>query len=55
MSGDGIADSVLPLALRSLTRAQEHLLVLGRRTPEKVAAFLLDLADRQDADNSSIC
>lgn len=50
-SGDGIAESVLPLALRSLTRAQEHLLVLGRQNAcEKMAAFLLDLADRQDAD-----
>ncbi|MHB1109969.1 MAG: helix-turn-helix domain-containing protein [Devosia sp.] len=50
-SGDGIADSVLPLALRSLTRAQQHLLVLGRQNAsEKMAAFLLDLADRQEAD-----
>ncbi|WP_457300465.1 helix-turn-helix domain-containing protein, partial [Phyllobacterium sp. P5_D12] len=31
-----------------LTRAQEHLLVLGRQTAaERVAAFLLDLAERQ--------
>ncbi|MDP3897723.1 MAG: helix-turn-helix domain-containing protein [Mesorhizobium sp.] len=39
---------LLPLALRSLTRAQEHLLVLGRQNAiERVAAFLLDIADRQ--------
>ena len=50
-SGEQMADSVLPLALRSLTRAQEHLLVLGRQNAsEKLAAFLLDLADRQDAE-----
>ena len=46
-----LADCILPLALRSLTRAQEHLLVLGRQNAcEKMAAFLLDLAERQDAD-----
>jgi CRP/FNR family transcriptional regulator, nitrogen fixation regulation protein len=39
---------LLPLALKSLTRAQEHLLVLGRQTAlERVAAFLVDLAERQ--------
>jgi CRP/FNR family nitrogen fixation transcriptional regulator len=43
------ADSVLPLALRSLGRAQEHLLLLGRQNAmERMAAFLLDLNDRQD-------
>ncbi|MDP1729631.1 MAG: helix-turn-helix domain-containing protein [Devosia sp.] len=46
---DHMAANILPLALRSLTRAQEHLLVLGRQNAiERVAAFLLDLADRQD-------
>lgn len=45
---DMMADAILPLALKSLTRAQEHLLVLGRQNgAEKLAAFLLDLADRQ--------
>lgn len=49
--GEHFADSLLPLALRSLTRAQEHLLVLGRQNAcEKMAAFLLDLAERQEAD-----
>jgi CRP/FNR family nitrogen fixation transcriptional regulator len=46
---DHTADNILPLALRSLTRAQEHLLVLGRQNAiERMAAFLLDLSDRQD-------
>ena len=50
-AGEHLADSVLPLALRSLTRAQEHLLVLGRQNAcEKLAAFLLDLAERQETD-----
>ncbi|MET3901251.1 CRP/FNR family nitrogen fixation transcriptional regulator [Devosia sp. UYZn731] len=48
---DHLAESVLPLALRNLSRAQDHLLVLGRQNAtEKIAAFLLDLAERQDAD-----
>lgn len=43
-----ISQELLSLTLRSLTRAQEHLLVLGRQTAaERVAAFLLDLAERQ--------
>jgi CRP/FNR family transcriptional regulator, nitrogen fixation regulation protein len=38
----------LPLALRTLSRAQRHLLVLGRQNAtERVAAFLLDIAERQ--------
>ena len=46
------ADNVLPLALRSLTRAQEHLLVLGRQSAcERIAAFLLDLAERQETEH----
>lgn len=49
--GNQMATSLLPLALKSLTRAQEHLLVLGRQNAtEKLAAFLLDLADRQDTE-----
>ena len=47
-SATDMAAQLLPLALRSLTRAQEHLLVLGRQSAvERVAAFLLDLAERQ--------
>ncbi|PSH70051.1 transcriptional regulator [Phyllobacterium brassicacearum] len=43
-----ISQELFSLTLRSLTRAQEHLLVLGRQTAaERVAAFLLDLAERQ--------
>jgi CRP/FNR family transcriptional regulator, nitrogen fixation regulation protein len=39
---------ILPLALQGLTRAQEHLLVLGCQSAvERVAAFLLDMAERQ--------
>lgn len=49
--GDKLADSILPLALQGLTRAQEHLLVLGRQNAiERMAAFILDVAERQDAD-----
>lgn len=48
---DHLADNLLPLALRSLTRAQEHLLVLGRQNAcERMAAFLIDLAERQETD-----
>jgi len=48
---DHLADDLLPLALRSLTRAQEHLLVLGRQNAqERMAAFLIDLAERQESD-----
>lgn len=50
-AGEGLSEKLLPLALRSLTRAQEHLLVLGRQNAtEKMAAFLLDLAARQETD-----
>lgn len=36
------------MALQSLVRAQEHLLVLGRQNAvERLAAFLLDMAERQ--------
>lgn len=43
-----MAGELLPLALRGLTRAQEHLLVLGRQNAmERVAVFLADIAERQ--------
>lgn len=43
-----LARDLLPLALEELVRAQEHLLVLGRQNAaERVAAFLLDMAERQ--------
>lgn len=42
------AHEQLELALRCLVRAQEHLLVVGRQNAaERIAAFLLDMADRQ--------
>ena len=38
----------LPLALRTMSRAQQHLLVLGRQNAaERVAGFLVDMAERQ--------
>ncbi|WP_202294715.1 helix-turn-helix domain-containing protein [Mesorhizobium sp. 131-2-1] len=47
-AGTDMAPQLLPLALKGLTRAQEHLLVLGRQNAiERVAAFLLDMAERQ--------
>ncbi|MBR2691031.1 MAG: helix-turn-helix domain-containing protein [Aquamicrobium sp.] len=47
-SGTDLSHHLLPLALKGLTRAQEHLLVLGRQNAiERVAAFLLDMAERQ--------
>ncbi len=45
--GGALREEVLSSAIRSLDRAQEHMLLLGRKTAqEKVAAFLLDMADR---------
>ncbi len=42
------ASEMLPLALLNLTRAQEHLLVLGRQNAtERIAAFLADISARQ--------
>lgn len=43
-----LSHDLLPLALQELVRAQEHLLVLGRQNAtERVAAFLVDMAERQ--------
>lgn len=48
--GDKFNQSMYRVALEGLTRAQEHLMVLGRQNGmEKVAAFLLDIAERQGA------
>lgn len=45
---ENCSSELLPLALKSLIRAQEHLLVLGRQNAiERVAAFLADMAERQ--------
>ncbi len=47
-AGSDMAGELLPLALCSLTRAQEHLLVLGRQQAiERMAVFLEDMAKRQ--------
>jgi CRP/FNR family nitrogen fixation transcriptional regulator len=46
---DDLAVKLLPMALQSLVRAQEHLLVLGRQNScERIAAFLLEMCERQD-------
>lgn len=46
------AHHLLPVALRSLARAQRHLLLLGRQTAlEKVSAFLLDMAERKESSD----
>lgn len=42
-------DHLVGVALKSMIRAQEHLLVVGRQSAlEKIAVFLVDLAERQD-------
>lgn len=47
-TNDTVSPELMVLALRGMVRAQEHLLVVGRQSAmEKLAAFLLDLADRQ--------
>lgn len=46
--GEKPTSSMLMLALKSLARTQNHLMVLGRRNAnERMAALLLDLAERQ--------
>jgi CRP/FNR family nitrogen fixation transcriptional regulator len=46
------APNLLAVALASLVRAQQHQLVLGRRSAtEKLAGFILDMIERQDADD----
>ena len=48
-SQHNLATELLPIALRGLVRAQEHLLVLGRQNSlERIAAFLLEMSERQD-------
>lgn len=48
-AGQDMATVLLPLALRCMVQAQEHLLVVGRKNSvERIAAFLIDMADRQD-------
>ena len=48
---DSLAHQVMASAMRSLARAQDHILLLGRKSAlEKIAAFILDLAERCHAD-----
>ena len=43
-----LAIELLPMALKGLVRAQEHLLVLGRQNAvERIAAFLVEMCERQ--------
>jgi CRP/FNR family nitrogen fixation transcriptional regulator len=45
-------DRIMTATLRSLERAQDHMLLLGRKTAqEKMATFLLDMADRLSKDD----
>lgn len=45
-------DRVMQATLRSLERAQSHMLLLGRKTAqEKMATFLLDMAERLSDDD----
>ncbi len=51
--GDQSSGSMLTLALKSLASAQNHLMLLGRRSAnERMAALLLDLAARQGDERS---
>jgi CRP/FNR family nitrogen fixation transcriptional regulator len=44
-------DKIMTATLRSLQRAQDHMLLLGRKTAqEKLATFLLDMAERISTD-----
>jgi CRP/FNR family nitrogen fixation transcriptional regulator len=45
-------DKIMGATLRSLERAQDHMLLLGRKTAEeKIATFLLDMAERISRDD----
>lgn len=47
-SSTDMSRQLLPLALKGMAQAQEHLLVLGRQSAmERVAAFLVEMAERQ--------
>ena len=56
LSGDGDLDrAIWEATRRELERTQEHLMVLGRKTAcEKVASFLMDLAQRHDAEEVAV-
>lgn len=45
-------DKIMTATLRSLERAQDHMMLLGRKTAqEKLATFLLDMAERVSGDD----
>jgi len=45
-------DRIMTATLRNLQRAQDHMLLLGRKTAqEKLATFLLDMAERLSGDD----
>ena len=48
----GLNRQIVSSVMRSLERAQEHMLLLGRKTAqEKIATFLLDIAERVSEDD----
>lgn len=48
VNAGALASEIMESALRCLVRTQEHLLVVGRQNAvERIAAFLLDMAERQ--------
>ena len=50
-SNSVLARQVVATALLNLERAQQHMILLGRKSAsEKVATFLLDMAERVDVD-----
>ena len=52
-SDGAVARQVIAAMMRSLERAQDHILMLGRKSAlEKIATFLIDLAERSpDGDH----
>lgn len=47
-------DKIMTATLRSLDRAYDHMLLLGRKAaPEKMATFLLDMAQRLSTDDEN--
>lgn len=54
-SGDDLSHTLLSLALSSLDKAHDHLLTVGRNDARgRVAAFLLEMAERQNEGSSSV-
>lgn len=54
-TGDLGAAGLLAVALQRLARAQQHQVVLGRRSAtEKMAAFILEMSEGQDESNAVV-